>query len=124
MFTMLESTTTAAFLRGKNVYLHKTGRFPYVLSRGGQYLFTLYDYDYNAILFNSLKTWKDTEIATVFISCYLRFLRHEHEVQLNILDNECSKHLKDTFKKAKIMYELVPPHVHRRNTVEDNSYNE
>ena len=42
-------------------YCDLTGRFPYKSSRGTQYLFVMYDYDSNAILFEGLKTRQSGE---------------------------------------------------------------
>ena len=36
------------------------------------------------------------------------------------LYNECLAQLKNYMKDEKVEYQLVPPHVHRRNTVEKN----
>ena len=39
----------------EKAYSDQTGRFPHKSTRGNQYLFTLYDYDSNAILQHPLK---------------------------------------------------------------------
>ena len=46
-----------------------TGRFPHKPSRENSYLFVLYDYDTNAILFEPLKTRQAHEITTAFKKC-------------------------------------------------------
>ena len=38
--------------------------------------------------------------------------------KLHIMDNEVSKHLKQYYDETEIQFQLVPPHIHRRNTAE------
>mmetsp|Transcript_27437 Transcript_27437/g.38787 ORF Transcript_27437/g.38787 Transcript_27437/m.38787 type:complete len:139 (-) Transcript_27437:325-741(-) len=38
--------------------------------------------------------------------------------KLQRLDNECSEALKTYMKEEKVDYQLVPPHIHRRNAAE------
>ena len=87
-------------------------------SRGNQYIFTLYDYDSNNILLEPLKTKQGKEVATAYTKCHARLTRHGHEVSLHVLDNECCEYLKKAFTKAQVQFELVPPHMHRRNAAE------
>ena len=37
---------------------------------------------------------------------------------MHILDNECSEDMKKEFRKNNVDFQLVPPHVHRRNAAE------
>ena len=41
-----------------------------------------------------------------------------HQPYLHILDNEASSSIRQGFLKNKIKYQLVPPHLHRRNANE------
>ena len=43
-----------------------TGRFPYVSSRGNQYLVVMYDYDTNSIVFQPIKIRQSKEIYIAF----------------------------------------------------------
>ena len=43
---------------------------------------------------------------------------HGEVPNIHILDNECSHEMNDAFAKANVKYQLVPPHVHRRNAAE------
>ena len=56
-------------------YCDLTGRFPYKSSRGTQYLFVMYDYDSNAILFEGLKTRQAGEINKAFNACYCKLTK-------------------------------------------------
>ena len=70
----------------------------------------MYDYDVDAILLHPLETKQDEEIATAY--------RHDYEVQVHILDNECIEEMRRAFKNAKIQFELVPYHIHRQIAAE------
>ena len=99
-------------------YCDLTGRFPHKSTRGNQYLFVLYDYDSNAILFEPLKTRQAHEITKAFNKIYTKLTQHTSEPRLYILDNECSNDLKLSILKNKGTYQLVPPHQHRQNAAE------
>ena len=48
-----------------------------------------------------------------------KILKHHGEAhKIHILDNECSNDMKDTFIDAGVKYQLVPLHMHIRNTAE------
>jgi len=49
---------------------------------------------------------------------YLDLTIGSHETSNFIMDNECSFELQRALKKYKLKYQLVPPHVHRRNAAE------
>ena len=99
-------------------YADLTGQFPHKSSRGNQYLFVLYDYDTNAILFEPLKTRQSKEITNAYDKCYAKLAKNLTAPKLYILDNECSADLKLAIIKKNAKYELVPPHQHRRNAAE------
>ena len=99
-------------------YCDLTGRFPYKSTRGNQYLFVLYDYDSNAILFEPLKTRQAHEITMAYNKIYNKLTEHTSEPRLFILDNECSNDLKLNILKNNGTYQLVPPHQHRQNAAE------
>ena len=99
-------------------YVDLMEKFPHKSSRGAQYIFIMYDYDSNAILSSTLKTRQAKEITTAFNQCYAKLLKHNNQPKLFIIDNECSNDLKLSIKKNNNTYELVPPHMHRRNAAE------
>ena len=68
----------------------------------------IYDYDSNAILAETLKNRTAGEIKRGFTK-----LRDTLEN-----DNEASGDLKNSLTKNKLSYQLVPPHLHRRNAAE------
>ena len=99
-------------------YSDITGRFPIKSSRGNQYLVICYDYDTNYIAVAPTKSRQGFEIRDTIISLIQKFKSSGNPPRLHILDNEASHALKSTLLKSKIDYQLVPPHVHRRNAAE------
>ena len=78
----------------------------------------LYDYDTNAILVRPIKTRNASELKNKTIELLTILQERGHPPKLHILDNEASTLLKDALLKNKIDYQLVPPHLHRRNMAE------
>ena len=95
-----------------------TGRFPYKSSRGNQYLLVIYDYDSNAILAEPLKSRSASEISKAWIKLHDKLATNGTAPGIYIIDNEASHELKAALKKKQLTYQLVPPHVHRRNAAE------
>jgi hypothetical protein len=95
-----------------------TGRFPHKSSRGNQYLLIIYDYDSNAILAEPLKNKTAGEITKAWMHIHNKLQTQGANPSIYIIDNEASNELKTALKKKEIKYQLVPPHVHRRNAAE------
>ena len=95
-----------------------TGAFPCTSSRGHKYLYVMYDHDSNGILVAPLKNRNSATIVTAWKSLFNRLTKHGHTTKMFVLDNEFSSQLKDTLTKARLNFQLVPPHVHRRNAAE------
>ena len=99
-------------------YSDLTGRFPYMSSRGSQYLYVVYHYDSNAIIAEPLKNRAKTSIIEAWTKINERFKHIGLMPNIYVMDNECSSDLKATLGKEKIAFQLVPPHDHRRNAAE------
>jgi hypothetical protein len=106
------------FVAKNTAYHDLTGRFPHRSSRGNEYLLIVYDYDSNSILHCALKNKTAAEIKRGWISIHERLARGGNQPKMYILDNEASADLKKGLKKYGLDYQLVPPHVHRRNAAE------
>ena len=65
------------------------------------------------------KTKQGKELATTFAKLCEKFKINKSETNIFILDNECSKSVKDTIKSFNATYQLAPPHQHRRNAAEN-----
>ena len=73
----------------------------------------------NMILVQLFKSRKDTHHLEACNIITQRLKDRVSLVYLRILDNECNKEDKKlTKKKWGVTYQLVPPHMHRRNTAE------
>jgi hypothetical protein len=68
-------------------------RFPFVSSRGHNYIFILYDYDSNAILAEPIKSRQTEHLIQGYEACYKRLTRAGITPILQRLDNEISKEL-------------------------------
>ena len=110
--TIVDSTKS-----GK-AYHDLTGQFPHVSSRGNKYILVHYDYDSNAILAEPLKNRTSGEIKRAWMVLFEKLNRHGNAPKIYIMDNEASHDLKQTCKKYGLDYQLVPPHMHRRNAAE------
>ena len=102
----------------RKIYSDQTGKFPYRLSRGNQYLLVMYDYDSNAIVFEPLKSRQTKEMTKAFQICCNKLKITPTENNLFILDNECSGDIKNIMKIYDSNFQLVPPHQHRQNAAE------
>ena len=78
----------------------------------------LYDYDSNAILVRPLRNRSAQEIQRVFTSVHAYLVARGLRPRLHTLDNEASTSLKDFLTAEHVEYQLVPPHIHRRNSAE------
>ena len=76
-------------------------------------MFILYDYDSNTILGEPLKSRGGKVIAEAFTKCHACLTQYGHSVEIFVLDNECSHHLKRAIETTDSKYEF-----HRRNAAE------
>jgi hypothetical protein len=95
-----------------------TGRFPSTSSRGNKDIFILYDYDSNAILAEPMKNRSDTEHLRAYNKLHQYLVLRGFKPLLQKMDNEASTALKRSIREKGIDYQLVPPHIHRRNAAE------
>ena len=100
------------------IYSDLPGRFATKSSEGNQYIFVLYHYDYNLILTEPMKKITDTEIVRAYAKLINYLIDKGMRPKFQILDNEASQALqKENFTRY-FNFQLVPPHMHRRNAVE------
>jgi hypothetical protein len=111
-------TSVVSFKTTAKAYSDQTGRFPYTSSRGNQYLMIVYDYDSNAILQEPLKNRTAGELTRAWSTMHQRLSRGGSSPNIYILDNEFAMDLRSSMEKYNVTYQLVPPHVHRRNAAE------
>ena len=99
-------------------YSDQTGKFPITSSRGHKYIFLFYHYDTNNINGIAIKSRNTTDICDAWKTVYDELKAHGEAPNIHILDNECSKDMKKSFKEAQVEYQLMPPHIHRRYAAE------
>ena len=116
-FAMIYDPPEKIYPEGK-IYTDLTGRFITESSTGNNYLFVLYDYDSNAILCEPIKNRTKHSILAAFQVLHTKLVKAGVRPKLQRLDNECSDILKEYMTAEGIDFQLVPPHVHRRNAAE------
>ena len=116
--TFAACATIQPFQTKNTAYHDLTGRFPHRSSRGNEYLLIVYDHDSNSILHCALKNKSGAEIKRGWIQIHERLAKRGNQPKMYILDNEASHELKKALSKYELTYQLVPPHVHRRNAAE------
>ena len=101
------------------LYTDDCGKFP-VRSRGGNnYIMIAYHSQSNMILSAPFKSRADRHRLQAYNSIMQRLKDKNLMVDLQILDNAASKEYKRTITEEwGVKFQLVPPHIHRRNTAE------
>ena len=101
-----------------HLFTDDTGRFTPRSRSGNQYIMVGLHSESNAILVEPFKSKHDTYRIMAYNNMYRR-LTHQHAApDVHILDNEASKAFLDAITANNCKYQLVPPHVHRRNRAE------
>ena len=100
------------------IYSDQTGRFPVMSHEGMQYLFIAYIYDENAILIRPLRNREDSSMVECFKDVYSYLEARGCKPKLHVLDNECSRAIKQQIKTEGAKIQLVEPHNHRVNAAE------
>jgi hypothetical protein len=100
------------------VYTDQTGCFPIQSSKGHNYIMVLYDYDSNTILAERLRNRTAPELLRGYNKMHQELVSRGLQPQLQRLDNEASKVLKQFLHDENVSFQLIPPHVHRRNAAE------
>jgi hypothetical protein len=94
------------------------GRFPFISSRGNNYIFVLYDYDSNAILAEPIPSRKKEDLIQGYEACYHKLKSAGIKPILQRLDNEVSKDLINCIEEKQITYQLATAYSHRNNLAE------
>ena len=66
----------------------------------------------------SIKSRNISDLCEAWKTAFEHFKTHGETPSLHILDNECSKEMKQMFHTEEVACQLVPPHIHRRNAAE------
>ena len=100
------------------IFSDQTGRFPFTSSRGNKYVMIVYDFDSNAILAEPMKSRTKIELVRAYTHIHSYLTSRGLKPSLQRLDNEAPGLLKKFMHNNQVKFQLVPPHLHRRNAAE------
>jgi hypothetical protein len=100
------------------IFSDLTGRFVTSSSSGNAYMLVVYDYNSNFIHVEPMKNRTGPEILAAYRRAFDLFSSRGLRPQLQRLDNEASAALQQFMTDSKVDFQLVPPHLHRRNAAE------
>ena len=100
------------------IYTNQTGHFPVISSRSFKYIMTAYVYETTNILVEPMESCSGFPIKTAHQKIRQLLSKQGLQPKLHILDNECSHVFKDYMENENKLFQLVPPHLHRRNATE------
>jgi hypothetical protein len=101
-----------------HLYTDLTGKYPVRSSKGNSYVMVCYIYDCNYVKVIPIKSMSASEWVKAYDSVHQALTVMGFKPKLQTLDNEASTALKNFFTANDIVYQLVPPHCHRRNAAE------
>jgi hypothetical protein len=101
-----------------HLYTDLTGKFPVRSSKGNSYVMVSYIYDCNYVKVIPMKSRSASEWVKAYESVHQALTVKGFKPKLQTLDNEASAALKNFFTANDIVYQLVLPHCHRRNSAE------
>ena len=100
------------------IYTDLSGRFPTRSYRNMQYIFVAYAYQPNAIILEPMKSRESTSMVEAFQHVYEYLKKCGHKLKLNVMDNECSKAVKDYLQKEETRIQFVEADNHSVNASE------
>jgi len=100
------------------IYTDQTGKFRVRSIGGFNYIMITYSYDTNAILVRPLKTRTGNELVATVQSIHHYLALRGYKPKHHIMDNEASIKMKEFLRNEKVIFQLVPPHLHRVNAAE------
>jgi hypothetical protein len=100
------------------IFTDQTGRFLQPSSNGNKDMLVLYDYDSNYIHVEAMVDRTGPSILKAYKKAHELLTSRGLKPSLQKLDNEASSALQQYMVSVDVDYQLVPPHVHRRNAAE------
>ena len=100
------------------IFTDLTGRFIQPSSQGNSDMLVIYDFDSNYIHVEPMPNKTGPSILAAYKRAHTLFSARVLKPQLQRLDNEASAALKSFMAEQDVDFQLVPPHVHRRNAAE------
>ena len=117
----MEMKTRETYLKIKAVgtlHTDQTGKFHYVSSNCSKYIMIMYDYNCNTIMSTSLRSKAGLEKLSSLKKIHDNLSKQGQDTTVNFMDNEAPKCVTNYLVDSKISYQIVPPHIHRRNAAE------
>ncbi|KAL7526429.1 hypothetical protein ACHAXR_001484, partial [Thalassiosira sp. AJA248-18] len=102
----------------ETMYSDQTGKFPYLSSRGMQYIMVAYHTDPNYIFAEPMRNRTERQMIDAYNNIVKKMKAGGLGIKLHILDNEISAEYKEAIKANGATHQLVPPGDHRRNMAE------
>jgi hypothetical protein len=87
-------------------------------SRGNQYIMVIVELDSSTILLETMKNCTSSKMIRAYQLLKDRLKTAGIKLKRHVLDNKFSNDFKVAILKNKMIYQLVPPHNHRRNIAE------
>ena len=107
----------ATDLSGK-IYTDQTVQLPVTSSRGFKYIMVAYDYDSNTIHAEPMKNCRGLELLKGYTTIHNLLSERRLAPKMHYIDNKCPKVLQKFMTEKEESFQLVPPHLHRRNSAE------
>ena len=119
---ILTEQTNQLFLKAtecsRKIYTDQTGRFLVTSSRGYKYIMIAYDYNSNNIPAEPIKQRTSLHINNAYQTMRKFLCIRGLTPKTHVLDNKCSKVLKEYMEEENETFQLVPPHLHQQNAAE------
>ena len=100
------------------IFTDDTGRFHPRARSGNQYIMIALHADTNAILVRPFPNKHDAHRIAAYQDIHTRLANANRKPMMHILDNEASMAFQQAITSNGCTFQLVPPHVHRRNAAE------
>eukprot|EP00804_Cyclotella_cryptica_P008325 CCRYP_020273-RA/>CCRYP_020273-RA protein AED:0.34 eAED:0.34 QI:0/-1/0/1/-1/1/1/0/521 len=100
------------------IFTDDTGRFHPRACSGNQYIMIAFHADTNAILVRPFSNKHDVHRIAAYQDIHARLCNANRKPVVHILDNETSLTFRQAITANGCTFQLVPPHVHRRNAVD------
>ena len=105
-----------AFADKKGIVYHDlTGSFPFISFDGGVCFFVLYHYESNTILATPIAGLDNVSIFNAYMKYFEDLTAKGFKPQLNVMDNQATKHIKNFLTENDCKLQVVEPHNHHVN---------
>jgi hypothetical protein len=100
------------------IYNDLTGNFPFISLDGSVCFFVMYHYETNSILITPIANLDDKSIFEAFKAKFELLAEKGYKPEVNVMDNQATKHIKKFLTEKGCTLQLVEPHNHRVNAAE------